>query len=140
MEREVKNCQKLHDVIYGWSLSSVNNLRSVDDEGTVLRAFLPDAQEGEEPDPAVEGRLTAIDERDGDGGRSHGHADHLPLVPRDVVGQGVDRVVQYVHPARFAHLYRTKHSVKKGKTYTIWDRFFLLSSPFGFIVLCYKQS
>ena len=87
----------------------------MDDEGTVLRAFLPDAQEGEEPDPAVKGRLTAVDERDGDGGRGHGHADHLPLVPGDVVGQGVDRVVQHVHPAGFAHLYRAEHSVIKKK-------------------------
>jgi len=85
----------------------------VDDEGTVLRAFLPDAQEGEEPDPAVKGRLTAVDERDCDGRRGHCHADHLPLVPGYVVDQGVDGVVQNVHAARFAYLYRTEHSVTK---------------------------
>jgi hypothetical protein len=86
----------------------------VDDEGTVLRAFLPNAKEGEEPDPAVEGRLTAVDKGDGDGRRGHGHADHLPLVPRDVVDQGVDGVVENVHPTWFAHLNRPNHSVTKN--------------------------
>ena len=86
----------------------------MNDERAILSVLLSDAEKREKPDSAIKRGFAAVDERDGDRGRRHGHADHLPLVLRDLVDEGVDRVVQHFHPARLVDLHRANHPETNG--------------------------
>jgi len=83
----------------------------VDDERAILDVLLADAQEGEEPDPAVDGRFTAVHKVDGDGGGCDGHADHLPLVSGRLRDEDVNGFVQDFDAARLVHLHDADHPV-----------------------------
>ena len=86
----------------------------MNDERAVLDALLPDAQEGEEPDPAVDRSFTAaVDEADGDGGGRDGDADHSPVLARRLTDQGVDRLVQDLDATRPRDLQYPDHPWKE---------------------------